>query len=102
MIASGYVANGATVFICSRDVKACDTTAQELTQKGPGKCYGIGLDLGTSKGWNALAETLKTKYEVKKLDVLVNNSGTVWAQPFDTYDEKGWDKVMTLNLKRLG
>ena len=28
-----------------------------------------------------------------KLHVLVNNSGTNWAQPIDEYSLKGWDKV---------
>src|SRR6185312_4132419 len=35
----------------------------------------------------------------KKLDVLVNNAGAAWGEPFDQFPESGWDKVMDLNVK---
>lgn len=38
MIAKGYVANGATVYISSRSKDTCEDTAEELTKMGPGKC----------------------------------------------------------------
>jgi len=34
-----------------------------------------------------------------KLDILVNNAGTAWLAEFDAFPEKGWDKVMDLNVK---
>ena len=34
-----------------------------------------------------------------KLDILVNNAGAAWGETFDTFPEKGWDKVVDLNLK---
>jgi len=33
----GYVANGATVYICSRKKKVCDSVAADLTASGPGR-----------------------------------------------------------------
>ena len=33
------------------------------------------------------------------LDILVNNAGAAWGESFDTFPEKGWDKVVNLNLK---
>ena len=33
------------------------------------------------------------------LDILVNNAGAAWGEDFDTFPEKGWDKVVDLNLK---
>jgi len=33
--------------------------------------------------------------------VLVNNSGVSWGEPLDKYQEKGWDKVMDVNVKGL-
>jgi len=35
----------------------------------------------------------------KKLDILVNNAGAAWGETFDTFPEKGWDKVVDLNMK---
>jgi short-subunit dehydrogenase len=33
------------VYIASRDIKACEATAQRLTKQGPGKCYALAADL---------------------------------------------------------
>lgn len=33
--------------------------------------------------------------------MLVNNSGVSWGEPLDKYQEKGWDKVMDVNVKGL-
>ena len=33
------------------------------------------------------------------LDILVNNAGAAWGEDFDSFPEKGWDKVVDLNLK---
>ena len=33
------------------------------------------------------------------LDILVNNAGAAWLEKFDGFPEKGWDKVMDLNVK---
>lgn len=41
MISEGYVANGAKVYISSRDVKACDAACAELNALGKESCAGI-------------------------------------------------------------
>ena len=35
----------------------------------------------------------------RALDILVNNAGAAWGEAFDSFPEKGWDKVVDLNLK---
>uniref|UniRef100_M4BAD3 Uncharacterized protein n=2 Tax=Hyaloperonospora arabidopsidis (strain Emoy2) TaxID=559515 RepID=M4BAD3_HYAAE len=42
MMADGFVQNGARVYIVSRDLKACNITAQELTARGSGQCFAVG------------------------------------------------------------
>ncbi len=49
------------------------------------------------EGCQALARSLR-EHE-SHLDILVNNAGAAWLEPFDEFPEKGWDKVMDLNLK---
>jgi short-subunit dehydrogenase len=44
MISEGYVSNGATVYISSRDVKACEEAVNELNALGKGKAYAIPAD----------------------------------------------------------
>eukprot|EP00026_Physarum_polycephalum_P006488 Phypoly_transcript_06532.p1 GENE.Phypoly_transcript_06532~~Phypoly_transcript_06532.p1 ORF type:complete len:267 (+),score=51.27 Phypoly_transcript_06532:956-1756(+) len=97
-IAQGFVANGAHVFIVSRNFETCKKTAEELTRAGPGKCTALkGDDLSTRDACVSVAKELAQ--HTQKLHVLVNNSGTSWGGPFEKYEEKGWDKVMALNVK---
>lgn len=50
MIASGLVANGCKVFICSRKAKAVDEAVEKLNKKAPGKCFGLAVDLAKEEG----------------------------------------------------
>jgi NAD(P)-dependent dehydrogenase (short-subunit alcohol dehydrogenase family) len=93
MIAAGFIAQGATVFISSRKAEACFETAQELGEK----CIPLPQDVSTVAGCKALAAQLAEHTD--KLDILVNNAGAAWGEPFENFPEKGWDKVMDLNVK---
>ena len=97
MIAHGYVANGARVYIASRKAEACDTAATELSSEG--ECIAVPCDLSTKTGRAALVATL-TESE-GKLDILVNNAGAAWGAPLEEYPEEGYDKVMAINVKAL-
>lgn len=99
MISEGFVANGAKVYISSRDAKACDATCKELNALGKGTAYAIPADFYKLEDCKRLAETLAKKES--KLDVLVNNSGSNWGAPFDEYPESAWTRVLTLNLHRV-
>jgi NAD(P)-dependent dehydrogenase (short-subunit alcohol dehydrogenase family) len=93
MIAEGYIAQGATVYISSRKADVCDSVANEL---GP-KCISLPQDVSTVDGCKALASAFADVQP--KLDILVNNAGAAWGMPFEEFSEQGWDKVMDLNLK---
>ena len=93
MIAAGFIGQGATVYISSRKADQCAATAAEL---GP-KCIPLPQDVSTVAGCKALAEQLAE--HSSNLDVLVNNAGAAWGEPFENFPEKGWDKVMDLNVK---
>jgi NAD(P)-dependent dehydrogenase (short-subunit alcohol dehydrogenase family) len=96
MIAAGYIAQGAKVYISSRKPSACDETAAELSAGG-GACISLPQDVSTVEGCKALAARF-AEHE-SKLDILVNNAGAAWGAPFEEFPESGWDKVMNLNLK---
>ncbi len=93
MIATGFIAQGATVYISSRKAESCVETAKELG----GKCIPLPQDVSTVAGCQALAAQLAEHTD--KLDILVNNAGAAWSEPFEVFPEKGWDKVMDLNVK---
>ena len=96
MIAAGFIAQGAKVYISSRKPGACDETAAELSKDG-GVCISLPQDVSTVDGVKALAGRL-TDLE-PKLDILVNNAGAAWGADFEEFPESGWDKVLNLNLK---
>lgn len=93
MIAEGFIAQGAKVYIASRKVSACLETAQAL---GP-NAIALPGDVATVEGCEALAAAFGALEA--RLDVLVNNAGTAWGAPFETFPESGWDRVLDLNLK---
>jgi NAD(P)-dependent dehydrogenase (short-subunit alcohol dehydrogenase family) len=95
MIAKGFLMQGARVYISSRKAAACEETAAELSSLGP--CYALPADVSTVEGARGLAAAYAAKEG--SLDILVNNAGAAWGEAFDTFPEKGWDKVMDLNLK---
>jgi NAD(P)-dependent dehydrogenase (short-subunit alcohol dehydrogenase family) len=95
MIATGFLQQGATVYICGRKALECDAAAKEMSQFG--KCISIPADLSRPEGVAALVTTFKARET--KLDILVNNAGAAWAEPFAQFPEKGWDKVVDLNMK---
>ena len=95
MIAAGFLAQGARVYISSRKAAACDAMARELSAFG--ECFSLPADVSTVQGARDLASALMAKEPV--LDILVNNAGAAWGEDFGTFPESGWDKVVDLNLK---
>jgi len=97
MIAAGFLANGAKVYISSRKADVCDATAQRLQKEFGGECISLPADLSGVAGCQALADEIASREE--KLDILVNNAGVSWGAPIDEFPENGWDKVMDTNVK---
>lgn len=95
MIAAGFLAQGAKVYISSRKAQACDQAATELAALG--HCVSLPADVSTIAGAQALATAFAA--QEPQLDILVNNAGAAWGAPFDDFPESGWDKVVDLNLK---
>ena len=96
MIAAGFLANGAKVYISSRKAEVCDATAQRLQDEFGGTCISVPADLSNLDGITALSNAISQQ---DNFDILVNNAGASWGEPIDEYSEKGWDKVMDTNVK---
>ena len=97
MIAAGFLANGAKVYISSRKADVCDATAARLSEAYGGECISIPADLSDLDGIDVLTAELSA--HESRLDVLVNNAGVSWGASIDEFPEKGWDKVMDTNVK---
>ncbi len=97
MIARGFVANGAKVYISSRKAEVCEELAAELSREGT--CIPLPADLAGMMGVEYLAKEIAEREP--KLDVLINNAGANWGAPIDEFPEHGWDKVLELNVKSI-
>ena len=95
MIASGFLAQGAKVYITARKAEACVQAAAELSALDT--CIALPCDVATAEGVQALSAELARRESA--LDILVNNAGAAWAAPFDEFPESGWDKVVDTNIK---
>ncbi len=95
MMAHGLLSHGARVYISSRKASACEEASKELSAYGP--CLALPADCSTMEGIRGLAQAYGAREA--KLDILINNAGAAWLAKFDEFPEKGWDKVMDLNVK---
>lgn len=93
MIAEGFLAQGARVYISARKADQCTAAAREM---GP-DCFALPADVSTVAGARALAAQMGEAEPA--LDILVNNAGAAWGAKFEDFPESGWDKVFDLNVK---
>ncbi len=87
-------AMGATVVVVGRDAARAEATLHEIKQAtGSSAVDSILADLSSMAEVRRLAEEFKSRY--KRLDVLVNNAGAVFARRQETVD--GYELTFALN-----
>ncbi|MFT7684842.1 MAG: NAD(P)-dependent dehydrogenase (short-subunit alcohol dehydrogenase family) [Candidatus Azotimanducaceae bacterium] len=99
MIAAGFLASGAKVYISARKAEVCDETARRLSEMYDAECISIPADLSNMDGIEAVVKEISEKED--QVDILVNNAGASWGAPLDEFPEMGWDKVMDVNVKSV-
>ncbi|GAB1313902.1 Rhamnolipids biosynthesis 3-oxoacyl-[acyl-carrier-protein] reductase [Madurella fahalii] len=101
MISDAFVRNGARVYIASRDAAACESACAELNalEGSSGSAVPLPADLSKLSECQRLAAELARREP--KLHVLVNNSGATWGEPYDSFPDAAWTKLLTLNLQRV-
>ena len=95
---------GAKVFIASRKEAKAAAAAIVAACPDPSKAYCVGLTADLSKGeeeQKALLAAVARATGEPKLHVLINNAGTNWAAPVDSYPLSAFDKVLALNLQAV-
>ena len=97
MIAEALVRAGAEVIIASRKADACRTEAAALNAlQATGKAYAMAGDVGSEAGIEALARAIGERFE--KLSILINNAGTSWGAPLETFPYAAWERVLSVNV----
>jgi 2-hydroxycyclohexanecarboxyl-CoA dehydrogenase len=95
-IALALARDGARVAVADLDGASADAVAAEIARLD-GKGIGIRVDL--TKRPEVEAMVARAVSELGSVDVLVNNAGWDFVQPFLESDEATWDRIIALNFK---
>jgi 2-dehydro-3-deoxy-D-gluconate 5-dehydrogenase len=88
---------GADLFIVSYDTNWDET--RELIEETGRKVYFHQADLTARESLQSIVDTCLSVYG--RIDVLVNNAGTIRRNPLLEYKEEDWDAVMEINLNAV-
>jgi len=87
---------GAAVVVVDRDPERGARTAAQIASEGAAaEC--VVADVTSSADCARAVSATHARHD--RLDVLVNNVGTVAARSLDDLDEEEWDRVMAANVK---
>jgi NAD(P)-dependent dehydrogenase (short-subunit alcohol dehydrogenase family) len=96
-IAEALSLAGADVVISSRKQENLDKAAAEINAKSKGKVVGIAGHLGKLDTIKALVDAVMKEF--KRIDIVVNSSGSSFMVPLIDVEEWQWDNVMNVNVK---
>jgi NAD(P)-dependent dehydrogenase (short-subunit alcohol dehydrogenase family) len=96
-IAESLSLAGADVVISSRKQENLDKAAAEISGKSGGNVKGIAGHLGKLDTINTLVEAIMKEF--KRIDIIVNSSGSSFMVPLTDVEEWQWDNVMNVNVK---
>ena len=96
-----FLEENARVFFCGVKAEEVTQTLQELNQPGtlPGSVDGMACDIAQV----AEIESLVTRAEafLGRIDILINNAGIAWQEPFLEITPEHWDQIMQVNLRGM-
>lgn len=94
MIAEGLLSAGVTVHICAPDEVELEEARHALSTFG--ECHAVVADV--SQGADAERLAAHVAGHGGRLDILVNNAAIARAMPFEDFDRKAFEDVLTVNL----
>jgi NAD(P)-dependent dehydrogenase (short-subunit alcohol dehydrogenase family) len=95
-IAVAFAREGASVAVAARRVEKLKEVAGAIEKEGG---QAIALECDVTRAKDAERAVRETAVKFGKLDVLVNNAGTLSVSTVENITEEDWDRVMTVNLK---
>jgi len=96
-IAKGLAEAGAHV-ACHGNTRSPDQTCKEIVDNG-GTAQSVVGDLGVKETATSLVQ--ETIERFGRLDIVINNAGTIRRAPAAVYSDEDWETVMEVNLSSL-
>ena len=91
-MAQGLADAGAELVLCARNVERCEEAAAQLPTRA------LALPCNVADPDSVTAMVTRVVHEFGRVDVLVNNAGTVWGAAPEDLPLEGWQKVVNVNL----
>ena len=95
MIAERFLQAGAQVIITSRKAEVSRQAATAMQVFGD--CIGLEANLSNPEGTVALADQIKAMD--RPLHVLINNAGKTWGASLESFPDKAWPDIMSINVQ---
>lgn len=96
--AEAFLREGAVVVVAASKQENADKAVAKLKESFPeSKIMGIAPDLSNLESVRQAFALVNSRFGT--IDILVNNAGVSESQPFNSYTEELFDKVMNLNVK---
>jgi 3-oxoacyl-[acyl-carrier protein] reductase len=90
-----FLEEGSRVFVCGLDGIELDEALQELRTIGPAE--GTACDVSAEDDARGFVE--EAEAFLGGIDVLVNNAGMAWRDPFLELSVESWDRMLHVNLR---
>lgn len=95
--AARFASEGATVVLTDRNGEAAEAAAREISQVTGAAVYPFVGDVSIKADDQATIQFALEK--MGGVDVLVNNAGIYYEEPFEEITEERWDEIMNVDLK---
>ncbi len=92
-----FLEEGCRVFICARGAAGVEEAVREL--RALGEVHGMACDVSDPGDVERLVEAAERF--LGGIDVLANNAGVAWQEPFLDITLEHWDRVLAINLRGM-
>ncbi|TMJ96278.1 MAG: SDR family oxidoreductase [Actinobacteria bacterium] len=90
-----FLEEGSRVFVCGRDAGKLRIALDSLRDMG--EIDGIACDV--SRDADVLRLIGEAEQALERIDVLINNAGISWREPFLEITPEHWDEIIAVNLR---
>ena len=95
--AKRFLEEGSRVFLCGLDADEVNEAVGSLTALG--EVSGITCDVSREEDVRRLVD--EAAHALGRIDVLINNAGVAWKDPFLDMSLEHWDRTLAVNLRGM-